>query len=207
MNKDRSEHGDYNPFENMPNRVRTSNVAITSYIGFRKETEWKLDNGYPVKTINFNPYIYNAEGEKIYYQRDHVWDLDRKQKLIESMLNEINCGTIIIREHSLDSLLEKYEAGERELYLYDVVDGKQRLTALFEFLDNKFPLKNGMYFKDFTLPAKRKFQMLPVMALGTLPEKTTDEETINQFMIMYYGGVEMDKDHMEKLMQKANWNK
>src|SRR6266702_8820949 len=59
------------------------------------------------------------------FQRDFVWDVKRASRLIESALLQIPIPTIYISE----------EPDGREY----VIDGQQRLTAFFSFLDGKFP--------------------------------------------------------------------
>lgn len=57
------------------------------------------------------------------YQRGNVWALGASQKLIESLLRQIPLPSIII--------LERKRSGMRE---QEVVDGKQRITAILRFM-------------------------------------------------------------------------
>ncbi|HDR8250467.1 MULTISPECIES: DUF262 domain-containing protein [Bacillus] len=76
------------------------------------------------------------------YQRKDVWTKPKKSKLIESVLRNIPVPSI-------------YFAETRE-GRWEVVDGQQRLTSFFEFLDNQYPLSQlpvlaqfeKKYFKD-----------------------------------------------------------
>lgn len=78
---------------------------------------------------------------KPYFQRRQVWDQARQSRLIESVLLEVPLPVFY--------LAETQEGTE------EVIDGQQRLTALFSFLDNEYELKglkqlskfNGMSFK------------------------------------------------------------
>lgn len=77
-----------------------------------------------------------------YYQRKNVWTRPKKSKLIESILRSIPIPSI-------------YFAETRE-GKWEVVDGQQRLTSFFEFLDDEYPLLQlpvlsqfeRKYFKD-----------------------------------------------------------
>jgi hypothetical protein len=68
------------------------------------------------------------------YQRRHRWTNQRKSKLIESFLINIPVPSVFLYE--------------RDLARFEVMDGRQRLTALAEFYDNKFPLVGLEYWPD-----------------------------------------------------------
>lgn len=94
------------------------------------------------------------------FQREPtVWDLGKKQKLIDSILRDFDISSIYI---------SKKENGG-----YDCIDGRQRINAILSFLgvndeddqDNKFHLKidneiydDGGYFKDVN---NRRFEKFP----------------------------------------------
>ncbi|MGD9631044.1 MAG: HNH endonuclease family protein [Pyrinomonadaceae bacterium] len=87
---------------------------------------------------NYKPFLVsnlnflNTQG-KIFlnpkYQREAVWTKSQKQLLIDSILREIDIPKIYFREIRDD-------AG----HLYEVVDGQQRLRAIFEFMSDSFKL-------------------------------------------------------------------
>jgi hypothetical protein len=74
------------------------------------------------------------------YQRKLVWTEPEKAKLIESALRGFPIPLILLAERPASEGIGKYE----------IVDGVQRLNALFSFIENAFPL-NGNYFdlKEF----------------------------------------------------------
>lgn len=61
-----------------------------------------------------------------------VWGTKDKVKFIESVLMDIPVPFIYLAEGKKGNLI--------------VIDGRQRLTALFEYLDNKYPLRNIEFF-------------------------------------------------------------
>lgn len=61
------------------------------------------------------------------FQREFVWDNRQKSELIESVIMGIPLPLIYLAENADGQLI--------------VVDGRQRLTTFFDFLDNKFKLK------------------------------------------------------------------
>ena len=78
------------------------------------------------------------------FQRGLVWKTKQKSELIESILMGIPLPLIYVKED------------EKGVYL--IVDGKQRLSTLFSFINNEFALdkltilkdKNGSRFADLT---------------------------------------------------------
>ena len=61
------------------------------------------------------------------WQRNYVWDSSRASRLIESFLLDIPVPVVYFA---------KNESGN-----YEVIDGLQRLTSVFNFFDNKFKLQ------------------------------------------------------------------
>lgn len=85
------------------------------------------------------------------FQRQYVWDIKKASKLIESALLSVPIPTIYISQES-DS--NEY-----------VIDGQQRLTSFFAFIDGKFPDKKDKEFrladlKVFTEINGKKYQEL-----------------------------------------------
>lgn len=68
------------------------------------------------------------------YQRRFRWDENRKSKLIESFLMNVPVPPIFLNEDDFGK--------------YSVIDGKQRLSAIHEFITGKLTLKNLQVFKD-----------------------------------------------------------
>lgn len=89
-----------------------------------------IGNGVSTTVQSVDTIITNYEKNKInldaVYQRDIVWDNDKKSKFIESCLKGIIPNPLIFN----------YENGN-----YICIDGKQRITSLVEFFENKFPLE------------------------------------------------------------------
>ena len=66
------------------------------------------------------------------YQRKLVWDLSEKQSLIDSILKDYPIPLILLAEES--------QTGS-----YEIMDGMQRLNAIFAYIENHFSL-NDEYF-------------------------------------------------------------
>lgn len=76
------------------------------------------------------------------YQRNSIWQIDKKTAFIESLFMDILVPPIYVVEIPGDDMLEEGK--------YEVVDGKQRLTAINGFLTNDYSLdlKSLEYFAD-----------------------------------------------------------
>lgn len=69
------------------------------------------------------------------YQRDgDIWDPSRQRLLIDSILNGFDIPKLYFR-----SFVPRRVA-DNHAYRYAVIDGKQRLEAIWKFLDNELPL-------------------------------------------------------------------
>lgn len=79
------------------------------------------------------------------YQREpKIWRLKDKQLLIDSILTDIDIPKLY---------LYKEKGGD----VFDVIDGQQRLWAIWEFIDNEYPCEirgQSKYFKDLDSPTR-----------------------------------------------------
>lgn len=87
-------------------------------------------NEFAIGTYDFNPV----------YQRDLVWSTEKKQAFVKKLLiGDVDlCPTFITAP---------YKKSKRE---YEVLDGKQRMMAVIQFVQNQFPVE-GLYYKDLTM--------------------------------------------------------
>jgi len=78
------------------------------------------------------------------YQRRHRWSVERKSRLIESFLINVPVPPVFLYE--------------RDLARFEVMDGRQRLTALSDFYADRFELTGLQYWSDLD---GRKYSQLP----------------------------------------------
>jgi hypothetical protein len=89
------------------------------------------------------------------YQRRSVWNQAYKNFFVDTVLRNLPCPAIF--------LFEQVKPDGRSLFA--VVDGKQRLSSLFEFVQGDFPVPDsfsnaayqGKYFEDLADDAKTAF--------------------------------------------------
>jgi Protein of unknown function DUF262 len=78
------------------------------------------------------------------YQRRHRWRVERKSRLIESFLMNVPVPPVFLYE--------------RDLARYEVMDGRQRLTAIKEFYEDGFELMGLQYWGELN---GRRYSNLP----------------------------------------------
>lgn len=201
-----------NPFpeKDWHSRLTTTQFSLDSILykcGWEKRNRGlHTNNGeeFNPEEINFNPYVIDKDGNKCYYQRGFVWDLKDKQLLIESIYNGINCGKIIVRERGFDYVLKEANKGNKEVAYRDIVDGKQRIGAILDFVNDKFSDLHGNYFSDFSNKAQHKFLNSDVLTYASLEEKATDEDTIETFLMVNFSGKPMSQEHIDYVRQISN---
>lgn len=120
------------------------------------------------------------------YQRGYVWDETDKELLLDSIFKNIDIGKFVL------IYLSDEEWHERGLG-YEILDGKQRLSTLIEFYENKLPYK-GKYFNDLSRMDKRAFTEHQI-AVAEVRE--TDKKTvIKYFLMLNRTGKSMDESHL-----------
>lgn len=168
------------------------------------KSEYITDSGHKVRGCNFNPFVI-IDGVKKYYQRPLVWELEDKQALIHSIYNGISCGKIIVRRRDFNWVMKSQRTVEEACWV-DVVDGKQRLNAIVDFINNEFPDKYGNYWRDLSDLAKHKFTNHQLFSYGEMSEDTTDEDVLKQFLSINFTGKPQSVDHInyvESLLKKS----
>lgn len=155
--------------------------------------KYHTKSGHLIKRNNFNPFVYDKDGKKVYYQRPFVWTENENQLLIESIYQRIECGRILIRKRSWE---ECEKMGEEAAFI-DVVDGKQRLNAIQKFINNEYPDLHGNYFSDLSNQCQGEFLNHQLFSYAEMDEDTPDNKVIEQFLKLNFAGVPQSKEHIE----------
>lgn len=139
------------------------------------------DDGFMREQLDVNPP----------YQRGLVWGLARKRNLIKSLLMGIPVPSVVINDRGV-----RFEGWDAETDpSYVVVDGKQRITTLRDFVDGKFTVPGHWFdadtewvaYPDLDLPARRHFMHRP-LAVSEARLATLDQER-EMFDLINFGGV------------------
>ncbi|MEX1026699.1 MAG: DUF262 domain-containing protein [Candidatus Paceibacterota bacterium] len=85
-------------------------------------------------------YLYSEKDsydlEPLYQRQSGIWTRDKKQLLIDSVINGYDVPKIYFHR------FVKPQKKQKKLIRYAIVDGKQRLKAIWDFMDNKFALSD-----------------------------------------------------------------
>lgn len=128
------------------------------------------------------------------YQRDYVWTEKEQQRLLESFLSGLPLSAIAITTSN---------RADRHMI---VVDGKQRLTTLILFFENKIPFiyKGKEFFaKDFEDSDLRnlKKQTIPVSEIYNHDGSDVPVSAqVDFFLRVNFYGVPQSDEHRKKVM-------
>ena len=161
-----------------------------------KKPQYEI-GGITVPELNWNPYVFNKDGEKEYYQRDYCWTLKDEQLFIESIYNYINCGLVIVRRRSWKWLEKQIASGNKEVAFNDIVDGKQRMHILDRFVNDEFQDLHGNYFSDLSNQAQYEFMNSNSLQFAMFEEDVTDDMIISAFLNVNFTGVPMPQEHID----------
>lgn len=131
------------------------------------------------------------------FQRGLVWNLKQKSELIESILMGIPLPLIYVKED--------------EKGVYIIVDGKQRLSTLFSFINNEFALgkltilkdKKGCRFNDLTPLEQNKIEDCS-LTLHVIKAPTSDRVTFDLFDRVNRGGTRLNNQEMRNALYQGN---
>ena len=162
-----------------------------------KGTEFRQEQKYYIRQTNssidslINMVHYTGVNFDVEYQRGHVWKLADKIALIDSIFNNIDIGKFVFvqRDYSAD-------------IFYEILDGKQRLTAIIEFIEDRFKYK-GFYFSELSGMDKNKFGNHGI-TMGYL-ENPNEEAIFETFIKLNTCGKPMANkhiNHVKKLLSE-----
>ena len=131
-------------------------------------------------------------------QRGLVWTMEQKQALIISILRDQKLTPFVV--------IQRNDFQKDDKYDFQVIDGKQRLTTLFDFIDGKFPIEaDGWKYDINTLPADCKKQILSYMGCtfnvhyDYPTEPISDQTKIDLFEDVNWLGTPQEIEHLNSL--------
>ncbi len=142
---------------------------------------------YLSKELNLSPF----------YQRDIVWTLEQKRRYVENLFLEkaVITPTLILNWENIDK------------NAFEVLDGKQRLSTCFDFLNNKFSIFDGVFYRDLSAEDRTFFLKHNVnyTRIEKLDNKNlSNEEKIELFLEINELGTKMSDEHLIKVKEMLN---
>lgn len=128
------------------------------------------------------------------YQRDLVWSDKDKELLIDSIFKGIEIGKFVF-------IYLDYKGESSPMY--EVLDGKQRLNAIIDFLEDRFSYK-GFFFSQLQNEDRHYFTRY-LVTVGESRGELTDKEKYEYFLRLNTRGVEQSQSHLDyvkKLLEK-----
>lgn len=139
---------------------------------------------WPLKTIHGIRQRINTNPD---FQRPAVWGNSQKQLLVDT----------ILREYDIPKLYWRKTGSKPDTY--DVVDGQQRLRAIWDFFDGLFTLPSNADPIDDNVIAGSKYDELPdelrmkfdVYALDIVILEDTDEDEVREMFLRLQNGTSL----------------
>lgn len=133
------------------------------------------------------------------YQRRNRWDRARQSQLIESFLLNVPVPPVYLAEEARG--------------VYAVIDGKQRLTAIVQYLANEFPLTKlelrkdleGMYYENLPREYASTLGMRPLRAV-TILRQTPDWVKHEVFVRLNRGGQPLNAQEIRNVAFAGPFN-
>lgn len=145
-----------------------------------------------------------VEGDSIdiapHYQRRDRWDDGKQSALIESFLLNVPVPPVYLSEDDYGR--------------YSVIDGKQRITAISEFLAGKlklsglkeFPDLNGSYFDELPRQLKNVLSVRPFIRVITLLKQSDPELKYEVFLRLNTGGETLKRQEVRNVAYSGPFN-
>jgi hypothetical protein len=119
------------------------------------------------------------------YQRGLVWAEQDKELLINSIFNNLDIGKFVF-------VFKGYSEGN----IYEILDGKQRVSAIVDFYLNKFPY-NGKYYNELSYYEQCFFENYNINIAQL--EEISLKQKYRYFLLLNKTGKPVDKEHLERV--------
>lgn len=134
------------------------------------------------------------------YQRRERWEVDRQSELIESFLLNVPVPPIYL--------------AEEDYGIYTIIDGKQRITAVSDFLNNgfalhgleEFPELNGSRFRELPKSLQSALRVRPYLRVITLLKQSHPKLKYEVFIRLNRGGIRLNNQEIRNVAFRGELN-
>ena len=193
LDKDKSENGSKMSFEEITKKYHQGQIRIVT-----EQARYPLNT--IVGLIDSGNYILNPG-----FQRRHRWDPQRKSKLIESFIINVPIPPVFLYETTYSK--------------YEVMDGLQRITAIYEFYNDEFALDgleewselNGYKYSELPEVIRLGIDRRYLSSIILLQETAKNElEALNMKQLVFErlnsGGVELSDQETRNALYDGKLN-
>lgn len=142
------------------------------------------------------------------YQRNHRWSVEESSRLMESLILNIPIPTVYLSQD-----VDVDEEVEDDVSRYSVIDGQQRLTAIYEFMTNEFALEglevlellNGSFYKDLPPFLVRRLEERTIKCLRI--DSTADPQVkFDIFERLNSGAIQLESQELRNAIYRGRFN-
>ncbi|MCC2638873.1 MAG: hypothetical protein K0Q68_2592 [Moraxellaceae bacterium] len=135
-----------------------------------------------------------------HYQRRDRWSSDKQSALIESFLLNVPVPPVYLSEDDYGQ--------------YSVIDGKQRITAICDFLSGnlrlknlkKFPELDGLHYQDLPPQLQNALTVRPYIRVTTLLKQSDDQLKYEVFLRLNTGGDTLKPQEIRNVAYSGQFN-
>lgn len=140
------------------------------------------------------------------YQRNHRWNDSESSRLMESLILNIPIPTVYLSQ-------DVDEEVDDDVARYSVIDGQQRLTAIYGFMTNAYKLEglevlellNGSYYKDLPPFLIRRLEERTIKCLRI--DSTVDPQVkFDIFERLNSGAVQLESQELRNAIYRGKFN-
>ena len=134
------------------------------------------------------------------YQRRERWEPERQSQLIESFLLNVPVPPIYLAEETYG--------------VYSIIDGKQRITSISEYMNDRFSLKgleafpqiNGLKFSQLPKSLQGALRIRPYIRVITLLKQSHPQLKYEVFMRLNRGGIQLNNQEIRNVAFRGSLN-
>lgn len=166
----------------------------------RQRDELRIRHITPVLTLIHDRLSFEEiELQPDFQRQDRIWSMEKRSKLLESILMSLPLPAFYFAEKSDGDWI--------------VVDGLQRITTIFDFMKDRFPLEkltsldesyNGKYFSDLTRLDKRKIREYQITAHVIDADSDKENLIVELFHRINTYGVKLSNQEIRSAMYQGS---
>lgn len=176
----------------MRSAIWTEVRPVDAYAGYNFSKENPLHLNFLNSTVQSLLHYYYFFGINMDpdYQRDYVWADKDKEYLLDSIFSKLDIGKFVLVEQDSKVWFETHN-------MYEILDGKQRLSTLVAFYENRIPY-HGVYYNQLSGLDKNTFQTLGV-SYAIVDSTAEKKQVLEYFLALNRSGRVMSREQLEKV--------